>query len=107
MLLVVAPLLRETPGRCQTICQGELSTMGPLGLLAAPAIVSTAVYVPAVIGLVVGIGGTIVVRELLGRQRRSAIRRESDRIMAEANKEAERIVQKAEVDAKAEFIKRN
>jgi len=65
------------------------------------------VWVAAAIGLTLGICGTIVVSEFLIRQRRSAIRRESDRIMAEANKEAERITQKAEVDAKAEFIKRN
>ena len=81
--------------------------MGPLELLAAPVILSAVPWIAAAIGLIVGIGGTIVVRELLGRQRRLAIRRESDRVLAEASKEGERIVQKAEVDAKAEFIKRS
>ncbi|MBN1344822.1 MAG: ribonuclease Y [Phycisphaerae bacterium] len=81
--------------------------MGPLSLLAASDFApSTILFFGGIIGLIAGVVGTYVVLELIGRQRRSAIRRESERILSEANKEAERIVQKAEVDAKAEFIKR-
>lgn len=80
--------------------------MGPLVLLAA-SYPSYYLWVVAIIALAAGIGGTLVVTELLVWQRRSAIRRETERILADANKEAERITQKGEVDAKAEFIKRN
>jgi ribonuclease Y len=79
--------------------------MGPLILMAASFLVSSALYL-GVICLIVGVVATWVVRDWLGRQRRAAVRRESDRVIAEATKEAERIMQKAEVDAKAEFIKR-
>jgi len=81
--------------------------MGPLELLAASFDVNSAVYAAAGIGLILGIAITYVGLEFLNRQRREAIRRESERIIGEANKESARILQKAEVDAKAEFIKRS
>lgn len=82
-------------------------TMAPLDLLAASGSPEPFVWVVAIIALVAGIAGTYTALQLMGRQRRSAIRRESERIIKEAERDAERIVQKAEVDAKAEFISRN
>ncbi len=86
---------------------GETNEMGPLLTLAASdSLASGYLWVVAIIAVAAGIAGTLVVQALLVRQRRLAIRRESERIVSEAQREAERIVQKAEVDAKAEFIKK-
>ncbi len=78
--------------------------MGPLTILAdsGPA---TYLWVTAIIGVALGIGGTLAALQLLGTQRRAAIRGEAERILADAKRESEQTVQKAEIDAKAEFIK--
>ncbi len=83
--------------------------MRPLLMIAASLLMSSAgvVAVVGIIGLVAGGALVWVTLQLLGRQRRDAVRRESDRVIGEARREAERVVQKAEVDAKAEFIKRS
>ena len=62
--------------------------MRPLELLAASFDVNSAVYAAAGIGLILGIAITYVGLEFLNRQRREAIRRESERIVGEANKES-------------------
>jgi ribonuclease Y len=51
-------------------------------------------------------GGTYLVLHVLGKAKRAAAEREVERVLGEAEREAARRLQQAEVDSKAEFIKR-
>jgi len=59
-----------------------------------------------VIGLLIGIVGSIMVMRIFGKQKIATAQQEAVRIIEKSRNEAEVIVKRAEVDAKAEFIQR-
>ncbi len=79
--------------------------MGPLTILAvSPDVVSLLlVFLLAVIAAVIGTYGAL---HFLGKAKRAAADREVERVLGETEREAARRLQQAEIDAKAEFIKR-
>lgn len=58
------------------------------------------------LGLIAGVGATLLGLQLLGKQKMLHARREAERIVDEARTQADVLVKAAQVDAKAEFIKR-
>ncbi|MFQ6048540.1 MAG: Rnase Y domain-containing protein, partial [Phycisphaerae bacterium] len=77
--------------------------MGPLLTLAVSNTLVTGLFVLAVLA---GIVGTYGVLHVLGKAKRAAAEREAQHVLEQARSEASRIVKQAEVDAKAEFIRR-
>ena len=76
--------------------------MGPQ-MLAVSAI-ATVLWV--VLALILGAGAALAAIRYLGKAKRQAARQAADQLVDDARKEAERLLQKADVDAKAEFIKK-
>lgn len=81
--------------------------MGPHAL--AVAVLSVGLFegpLVGLLGLLVGIGGTIAVYTILNKGTRLAARREVERIIDEARQRADQTLQQAKVDAKEEYLKR-
>jgi ribonuclease Y len=79
--------------------------MGPLTLVLA-ASSDGAVLVLFVLAIVAAICGTFAFLHYFGKAKRAAAEQEIQRMLAEAKREAGQLLKQAELDAKAEYIKR-
>ncbi len=74
--------------------------------MSLPIILADLTIVWILLGLVIGAGGTFLALQVLGKQKLVQAKREAESTIDDAKKQAEVLVKTAQVDAKAEFIKR-
>ncbi len=61
----------------------------------------------AIVAFLVGIGGTLIAVSIYNKKIKTSAEQQAKEIIAQANEEAERIKQKGELDAKAEYVRRS